>query len=260
MGQLTKLTNLYLSNNELTGPIPPELGQLTNLTLLSLFDNELTGPIPTELGQLTKLRALYLSDNELTGPIPTELGQLTKLTNLHLSNNELTGPIPPELGQLTKLRGLHLSNNELTGPIPTELGQLTEIIFWSFDGNHLTCIPATLEGAGDLPVCEAATAVEGTVLGNLPIASGLDPNFPNPFNAHTQIPYRLATPGPVQLVVYNLLGQSVRTLVDQVQPAGWYQVPWDARDQRDIAVSAGVYLACLHYPGGVQTRRLLYLK
>ena len=102
--------------------------------------------------------------------------------------------------------------------------------------------------------------MESTVLGNLPIASGLDPNFPNPFNAHTQIPYRLATPGPVQLVVYNLLGQPVRTLVDQVQPAGWYQASWDARDQRGVAVSAGVYLTSLHYPGGVQTRRLLYLK
>ncbi len=94
----------------------------------------------------------------------------------------------------------------------------------------------------------------------IPTTSGLDPNFPNPFNAHTQIAYRLAASGPVRLEIYNVLGQPVRTLVNQFQPAGFYQVPWDARDQRGAALAAGVYLARLHHPAGTQTRRLLYLK
>ena len=81
--------------------------------------------------------------------------------------------------------------------------------------------------------------------------AALSPNFPNPFNSTTQIAYRLATPGPVRLVIYNAMGQPVQTLVDQVQTAGWYRVTWNARDQRGVAVSAGVYLTCLHYPGGV---------
>ena len=93
-----------------------------------------------------------------------------------------------------------------------------------------------------------------------PLASGLEPNYPNPFNASTQISYRLATPGLIRLEIYNALGQSVRTLVDELQAAGSYQVRWDARDQRGVAVAAGVYLSRLHYPGGVQTRRLLLLK
>ena len=89
---------------------------------------------------------------------------------------------------------------------------------------------------------------------------GLAPNAPNPFNSTTQISYRLATPGSVQLDIYDVLGQPVRTLVDQVQAPGFYQVPWDARDQQGAVVATGVYLTCLHYPGGVQTRQLLYLK
>lgn len=94
----------------------------------------------------------------------------------------------------------------------------------------------------------------------IPTTSGLDPNFPNPFNASTQITYRLATPGPVRLEIYNVLGQPVHTLVNQFQPAGFYQVRWDARDQRDAPLAAGVYITRLRHPDGAQTRRLLYLK
>ena len=94
----------------------------------------------------------------------------------------------------------------------------------------------------------------------IPTTSSLDPNFPNPFNANTQIAYHLATPGLVRLEIYNILGQPVRTLVNQFQPAGFYQVPWDARDQRGAPLAAGVYLTRLRHPDGAQTRRLLYLK
>ena len=52
----------------------------------------------------------------------------------------------------------------------------------------------------------------------VPTTSGLDPNFPNPFNASTQIAYRLATPGLVRLEIYNVLGQPMRTLVNQCHP------------------------------------------
>ena len=89
---------------------------------------------------------------------------------------------------------------------------------------------------------------------------GLAPNVPNPFNPSTVIPYRLDADGPVRLEIYNLLGQRMRTLVDEVQAAGAYRVRWDARDGRGAAVAAGVYFIRLHYPGGVQTRRMLYLK
>ena len=91
-------------------------------------------------------------------------------------------------------------------------------------------------------------------------ASGLGPNVPNPFNSSTQIVYHLAEAAPVRLVIYNVLGQPMRTLVDGYQETGMYQVHWDARDQRGSEVAAGVYITRLQYPGGVQTRRLLYLR
>ena len=94
----------------------------------------------------------------------------------------------------------------------------------------------------------------------LPTRTVLLANYPNPFNSTTQILYRLAAPGPVRLVIYNTLGQPVRTLVDEFQAIGRYQVQWDCRDRYGSAVAAGVYVARLLSPGGVQTRRMLYLK
>ena len=89
---------------------------------------------------------------------------------------------------------------------------------------------------------------------------GLAPNAPNPFNGNTVILYRLDAPGPVRLVIYNILGQRIRTLVDEVQKAGTYRVRWDVRDAAARSVATGIYFTRLHYPGGVHTRRMLYLE
>ena len=91
-------------------------------------------------------------------------------------------------------------------------------------------------------------------------AASLRANYPNPFNSSTWIPYHLATDGPVRLGIFNTLGQRVRTLVNEAQTVGAYQTYWDGRDQKGAAVAAGVYIARLHHPSGVQVRRLLYLK
>ena len=94
----------------------------------------------------------------------------------------------------------------------------------------------------------------------LPVASGLEPNYPNPFNNSTQIPYRVSASGPVRLVIYNALGQPVRTLVDEIQAAGAYQVPWDGRDQRGARVANGVYLYRLQAGTVAEVRKMLVLE
>ena len=116
-----RVTFLYLSNNGLTGTIPPELGNLSALRDLQLGNNGLTGPIPPELGNLSNLSFLLLSNNQLTGSIPPELGNLSSLQNLFLNNNQLTGSIPPELGNIPRLFQLNLAGNQLTGCIPNAL-------------------------------------------------------------------------------------------------------------------------------------------
>ena len=70
---LTRLRNLELQGNALTGNIAPELGNLADLYYLDLRDNLFTGPIPDELAELPLLQALYLGGNSLTGCIPERL-------------------------------------------------------------------------------------------------------------------------------------------------------------------------------------------
>ena len=94
----------------------------------------------------------------------------------------------------------------------------------------------------------------------LPVTSGLESNYPNPFNSSTQIPYRVSASGPVRLVIYNALGQPVRTLVDEIQAAGTYQVPWDGRDHSGARVANGVYLYRLQAGTVAQVRKMLVLE
>ncbi len=126
--------------------------------------------------------------------------------------------------------------------------------------NRRQILELTLGGGARVVAVERLGAAKKVAPQERSAFSALDPIYPNPFNASTLIPYRLAAAGPVRLEIHNILGQSVYTLVDQFQAAGRYQVRWNGRDQLGAAVSAGVYFARLQYLGGVKTRRLLYLE
>ena len=79
-----------------------------------------------------------------------------------------------------------------------------------------------------------------------PVGFRLGANYPNPFNPQTWIPFNLpADSNPVQLRVYNLLGQPIRTLLAGPLSCGSHVVPWDGRDQAGQVVSSGLYLYCL---------------
>ncbi len=76
----------------------------------------------------------------------------------------------------------------------------------------------------------------------LPARFALGPNYPNPFNPSTIIPYQLAVSAAVRLEVFNLLGQHIATLVDGERPAGFHTATWHAVDGAGRAVGAGVYI------------------
>ncbi|RMD93419.1 MAG: T9SS C-terminal target domain-containing protein [Calditrichaeota bacterium] len=98
----------------------------------------------------------------------------------------------------------------------------------------------------------------------VPLSLYLEQNYPNPFNPETTISYTLPPPHAgipfVQLKIYNLNGQVVRTLVHSFQRAGQYRVTWDGRDRYGQPVASGIYLYRLEAGGQIQTRRMVLMR
>jgi len=90
----------------------------------------------------------------------------------------------------------------------------------------------------------------------------IDPvqNYPNPGNPSTTIRYHVRDAGRVRVRVFNLLGEEVCVLVDEMKPAGSHEVVWVGRDRRGIALSSGVYLIHLETNEKTFTRKLMLLK
>ncbi|MEO8168870.1 MAG: T9SS type A sorting domain-containing protein, partial [bacterium] len=99
---------------------------------------------------------------------------------------------------------------------------------------------------------------------SLPDNVQLSQNYPNPFNPSTniayEIPQNLSDGVNVQLVLFNLLGQKVRTLVNERNYPGQFRVSWNGTDDRGVGVATGVYLYRLVVGNEIQTRRLMFLK
>ena len=88
-----------------------------------------------------------------------------------------------------------------------------------------------------------------------PLAFGLEQNYPNPFNPLTEINYSIDKAGQTKLVVYNLLGQKVVTLVDRYKLPGRFRVQWDASE-----FASGVYFYRLTTGGNTKVRKMILLK
>lgn len=89
----------------------------------------------------------------------------------------------------------------------------------------------------------------------------LHPCYPNPFNPSTTISYELTDPAVVNLTVYDVAGQLVRTLVAaETSGAGRHEVVWNGRDETGRNVAAGVYFYRLDAGGYSETRRMALVK
>ena len=100
---------------------------------------------------------------------------------------------------------------------------------------------ATAETVYTYTVTDANGATASLSLQTRPAAFSLADNFPNPFNPATTIQYALPQAADVELTVYNVVGQPVRTLVAQHQSVGRYAVEWDATDDSAQSMAAGLY-------------------
>ena len=121
------------------------------------------------------------------------------------------------------------------------------------------------EGIGDRSYEKDIEVLEQLLASLIPKSSALLPNYPNPFNPETWIPYQLSKPADVSLTIYNLRGVVVREITLGHQPAGLYRsrskaVHWDGRNAFGERVVSGVYFYMLKAGEFSATRKLLILK
>jgi hypothetical protein len=113
-------------------------------------------------------------------------------------------------------------------------------------------VPAVDSGVRN-PFLTPNSGCQEGISDSAPDSAFLEPNYPNPFNATTAIVYSLpnlgAQPAPVRLTVYNILGQEIRSLVNEKQQPGRHVAYWDATNEAGLSVASGVYLYRLEVSG-----------
>ncbi|EEE52285.1 hypothetical protein OsJ_34275 [Oryza sativa Japonica Group] len=93
----SKLKEVHLAGNTLTGMLPNWIGRLTSLVTLDLFNNSITGQVPSEIGMQTNLRNLYLHFNNMNGTITEKhFAHLTSLKSIYLCYNHLNIVMDPQ--------------------------------------------------------------------------------------------------------------------------------------------------------------------
>ena len=134
---------LNLSNNTLSGSIPPNIGESNlDLKFLYLSDNQITGNIPKSIGYMSNLNMIDLSRNSLIGSIPSSISNCSRLFTLNLGHNNLSGAIPNSFAQLNWLQVLHLNKNMLSGELPLSFQNLSSLEILDLSYNKLS---------GDIP-------------------------------------------------------------------------------------------------------------
>ncbi|GKE13213.1 kinase-like domain-containing protein [Tanacetum coccineum] len=139
MSLLSKLTQLVIDDNELTGGIPPSMGNITSMEVFSAPRNPLGGSIPDTLGLWKSLTQFQSGGCNLYGNIPPSIFNLSLLVHFSLSGNHLTGSLPLTIGnQLPNLELLQLYGNQLTGVLPPSLSNCSKLIYLEMSGNNFS--------------------------------------------------------------------------------------------------------------------------
>ncbi len=118
-------------------------------------------------------------------------------------------------------------------------------------------ISATASDAGGLSL---PVVIKGGDSNMLPKKFAFDQNYPNPFNPTTTFSFSLPAEQHVELTIFNILGQEVVKLVDEVLPAGRHQVVWDGNNAQGGVTASGIYFAKMKAGEFSRTRKISLLK
>ena len=167
---------------------------------------------------------------------------------------------------------------DLDSPKGTAVDGVNRKLYWTENGgircanlngeniqNVVTGLRAPASIVLSTPTVKAPIPAAPATVVIVPDATNLHPNYPNPFNPETWIPYRLSKPAEVTLQIYAVNGTLVRTLALGHQPAGVYHsrtraAYWDGKNEAGEAVVSGIYFYTFSADDFTATRKMLILK
>ena len=284
---LTNLTYLNLGENKITNITP--LANLINLEQVYLYNqyysplwagnNRITSLAP--LRNMKKLSRLDIGHNPIGASIDVvrnfprlkslsipccgvnNLRPLVEIEGLRGPGSWLYLAWSPLLtaADVPHIKALQARGVEVTGGghwFETDDGQ----IFYSPDPEW--CSESHLESFRAAPTAGVLSSV-WQELSEIPEETTLMPNYPNPFNPETWIPYQLAEPAEVMLTIYSTDGKLVRTIALGHQPAGVYESKsraayWDGKNEISERVASGTYFYTLKAGDFAATRKMLILR
>jgi hypothetical protein len=236
--------------------------------------------LPLTVPDLVFLIRVMTGEADPNDPPPSTLSP--SRTHIHWQpENGLTWvDMPDSLGAMYVVVSGEVTPTLLAGNMQMKYGWdggLTKILIYSFDPGKAirTGLLVSIPGALDIVHAETAsyngravnllimggiTDVDDDLSGTLPSDYALYPNYPNPFNPSTTVRYDLPEQAKVQITVYNMLGQVVRTLVDRQESPGQHETIWDGRDDSGRPVSSGLYLYRMTAGDFTESRKMLLLK
>ena len=164
---------------------------------------------------------------------------------------EVTGPGKVQVANAISGEGSVAGSGTVAQFVFNVKGEFEDAVRFEIDNGILIDGDRLLNPVLTLDVLEIQTT---------PTEFALRQNYPNPFNPETTIKFDLAESGQVELRIYNIVGQVVRTLVDENQAAGRYSIRWDGRDDRGLTVSSGIYFYSLRADKFRAVKKLMLLK
>jgi hypothetical protein len=207
-----------------------------------------------DIAENNELTFSYVSGTSELNNVPsTSIGTMTNsngnglLTFASLPGEDTIGISEKRIGRFSLI-----SNKTLK--------KIKPFICWNFDGEFPTIITGLgfkdITSSGDfLPKDETSVASDEEKTGIVEEFE-LMQNYPNPFNPSTIIKYKIAAESTVQLKVFNLLGEEVKTLVDEVLSAGVYEAKFDAS-----SLASGYYIYSLYVDNRIlATKKMILLK
>jgi len=290
--------DIDLSDNNLKGTIPSGLENMFKLEKLILNSNQLTGAIPSSLINLTNLtngssdfrwNGLYSEDDKLR----------TFINNKQKGNNwESTQTIPPEdiscrseTATSVKLSWSPINFTLGTGGYRVYYSTVSEGSYTDFGmtedktkdsmivtglnsetryyfiiktqtnphtNNNFTVVSDNSKEKSSETLEPAS--IDSEINGKVPKEFALKQNHPNPFNPETEITFDLPKSSQVTLTIYNMLGQPIRTLINNKMPAGSHKVIWHGLNDTGQPMPSGIYIFIMESGSFQQIKKALLMR